>query len=523
MLPPTWPSKQEPEPSHIPDLLKRGLAIDPERPALISANVRWTWLDLNDRVDRYASGLLEFGLRAGDRIASLMPNCPDLVVHYLACFKTGLVATPLNYRYTASEIDHALDVSKAKALLVHSDRLPDLTASKLAPQLPLGLVTHGGIPNPHASFEKLVDSEVKLSSLPSLKPSAPAAIFFTSGSTGLPKGVTHTQQTAAWMFAIAVAGLELTPADLLLAGSSLSHVGAFYLSFAALSVGAGLVVPRTFDGDELLPLLRKDRPTVLSMLPSALFALTRDHNASAEDFSSLRLCRAAGDKVAAELEKEFSELSGLMIDEAYGMCEVGLASVSPPSGRIIPGSVGQAVPGVLLSIRSESGEELEPGGEGRLWIKTPAATVGYWENPQATNELFHEGWLDSGDVMRADQDGYLYFRGRKKQIIVHDGSNISPQEIEDVLLEYPGVESAGVIGIHDIVHGENVRAYVTLKQGVPRPTSQELIQFARSKVGYKAPDEIVFLEEMPLTASGKVNRTELKKMADKNIHPEGEF
>ena len=132
------------------------------------------------------------------------------------------------------------------------------------------------------------------------------------------------------MLAIAAAGLELKSDDLLLAGSSLSHVGAFYVSFAALSVGAGTIVARTFDGDELLPLLRDERPTVLSMLPSALFALTRDHGASHEDFASLRLCRAAGDKVSAELERDFTELSGFAIDEAYGMTEVGLVTLSPP-------------------------------------------------------------------------------------------------------------------------------------------------------------------------------------------------
>ncbi|MEX1118023.1 MAG: class I adenylate-forming enzyme family protein [Terrimicrobiaceae bacterium] len=521
MTQPTPPSQQKPEPLPIPEILARGLALGPDRPALISAGVRWTWRELHERSERLAAGLLALGLEPGDRIASLMPNCPALVVHYLACFNAGFVATPLNYRYTAPEIDHALDVSQAKALLVHSERIPGLKASKPAGQLPLGKITHGVRAGDDSSYEELVRSALPTEPFPAPSPSSPAAIFFTSGSTGLPKGVTHTYQSTAWMFAVAVAGLEFTSDDLLLAGSSLSHVGAFYLTFAALSVGAGIVVPRTFDGDELLPLLRDDRPTVLSMLPSALFALTRDHNATADDFSSLRLCRAAGDKVAAELEKEFSELSGMLIDEAYGMCEVGLAAVSPPSGRIVPGSVGQAVPGVAVSIRNESGEALPPGEEGRVWIKTPAATVGYWENPDATRELFRDGWLDSGDVMKADPDGYLYFRGRKKQIIVHDGSNISPQEIEDVLLEHPAVASAGVIGIHDTVHGENVRAYITVKQGIDRPTSQDLIQFARTQVGYKAPDEIVFLEEMPQTASGKVNRTELKKMADKNIHQHG--
>ena len=140
--------------------------------------------------------------------------------------------------------------------------------------------------------------------------------------------------------------------------------------------------------------------------------------------------------------------------------------------------------------------------------------VGYWNAPEETKAIFRDGWLDTGDVMKIDDDGYLWFRGRKKQIIVHDGSNICPQEVEEALLEHQAVESAGVVGIHNLVHGENVRAYITLQKGATRPTSQELIQFARARVGYKAPEEIVVLEEMPLNATGKVDRATLKSMAE---------
>jgi acyl-CoA synthetase (AMP-forming)/AMP-acid ligase II len=461
--------------------------------------------------------LLGLGLNPGDRVASLMPNRPALVVHYLACFKAGLVATPLNYRYMAPEIDHALAVSGARALLAHAEREEDLAASQLARQLPLGTISYGGKPRAGPAFDALIEREAPSSPPPPPSPAAPAVIFFTSGSTGRPKGITHTHQTLSWMFATAAAGLELSPHDLLLAGSSLSHVGAFYVSFAALSTGAGVIVAQTFDGDELLPLLRDDRPTVLSMLPSALFALTRDHGARHNDFASRRLCRGAGDTVSAELEREFTALSGFVIDEAYGLTEAGLVTVSPPSGRIKAGSVGQVVPAVWLSIRNDDGQELPVGSEGRLWIKTPAATVGYWDDPGATGAAFSHGWLDSGDVMRADDEGYLFFCGHKKQIIVHDGSNICPQEVEGALLEHPGVANAGVIGIHDLVHGENVRAYITLTEGAARPASQELIQFARARVGYKAPEEIVVLDQMPLTATGKLDRTSLKQMAEANL------
>jgi len=501
------------------DLLRSGLDADPHGLALVSAEARLTWQMLDDLSGRLAGSYLELGLQPGDRIASLMPNRRQLVIHYLACFKAGLVATPLNYRYTAPEIDHALRVSKASALLAHVERNEDLAASELADGLPSGRVSYGAPDRSAVAFEELV-SRGSPATLPAPAPSAPAVIFFTSGSTGPPKGVTHTHETLAWMFASAAGGLELGSGDLVLAGSSLSHVGAFYVSFSALSVGAGIVVARSFDGDELLPLLRDDRPTVLSMLPSALFALTRDHGASEDDFSSLRLCRAAGDKVSSELEREFTALSGFAIDEAYGLSEVGLVTVSP-SSRIKNGSIGQVVPGISLAIRDDEGEPVEVGGDGRLWIKTNAACIGYWDDADATAAAFADGWLDSGDVMRVDEDGYFYFRGRRKQIIVHDGSNITPQEIEGVLIEHPSVEAAGVVGVHDLVHGENVRAYITLRPGAARPTDQELIRFARARVGYKAPEEVVVLDEMPRTATGKVDRMGLKRMAESVHEPQG--
>ena len=499
------------------DLLRAGLESDPDGLALVSARTRLTWRALEDLGSRLATTYLDLGLEPGDRIASLMPNRFELVVHYLACFKAGLVATPLNYRYTAPEIDHALAVSEARALLAHVERDEDLATSERASQLPLERIGFGGRAGHGLRLEELLEADRARSTFPAPPPTAPAVIFFTSGSTGPPKGVTHTHETLGWMFATAAAGLELGSGDLVLAGSSFSHVGAFYVTFSALSVGAAIVVARTFDGDELLPLLRENRPTVLSMLPSALFALTRDHGASHDDFSSLRLCRAAGDKVSPELEREFTTLSGFEIDEAYGLTEVGLVAVSP-SARIRLGSIGQVVPGVSVSIRADDGGPVETGDDGRVWIQSDAACIGYWGDPEATAAAFVDGWLDSGDVMRADPDGYLYFRGRRKQIIVHDGSNISPQEIEGVLLEHPSVESAGVIGIHDVVHGENVRAYITVREGRERPSAVELIRFVRARVGYKAPEEIVVLDEMPRTATGKVDRTGLKRMAEAALY-----
>ena len=266
----------------------------------------------------------------------------------------------------------------------------------------------------------------------------------------------------------------------MLPGSSCSHIGGFIFSLSALSAGARVVVARGFDHDELGPLLRSTRPTLLSMLPAALLRLIREHDITAADFGSLRLCRSGGDKVPAELEKEFTALTGHPVSEGYGMTEIGLAALNPPIGRRQARLHRRAEPRLrFLDPRRERRSEVSAGEEGRLWIKTPTQRPATGTT-RSERRGDRDGWLDTGDVMKADEDGYLWFCGRQKQIIVHDGSNISPQEVEDALLEHPRVESAGVVGMHDLLHGENVRAYVELKEGVERPTAGELIQFARA-------------------------------------------
>ena len=505
------------QPIQLPELLHRGLGARPDAPALVSAESRWNWRELDQASNSLAANLLSLGLRAGDRVASLMPNCTALVMHYLACMKAALVATPLNYRYMPPEIDHALEVSGASLLLAHAERDADIAASRLARGLPLGVIGYGAGDGRTPSFEELTHRTPPEMALKVPDPDAPAAIFFTSGSTGPAKGVTHSFATLGWMIASTGRAFEFTSDDVVLPGSSLSHIGGFLFSFAALAAGARVVVARTFDPDEVLRLLREDRPTVLCMLPAALFSVVRDHGAIREDFASLRLCRSGSDKVPIELEREFTDLTGLAIDEGYGCTEAGLATLNPPSGIIKLGSIGRAIPGFTLSIRSDDGTELPPDREGRLWIRSGSNMVGYWNDPAATAATIKDGWLDSGDLMKADGDGYLWFCGRKKQIIVHDGSNICPQEVEGALLEHEAVASAGVVGIHDLVHGENVRAYITLKPGAKRPTSQELIRFARARIGYKAPEQIVVLDDMPLNATGKVDRVALKRMAEARL------
>ena len=500
-------------PIKLPEILNKGLATKPDADALVSRRQRWSWRGLDDASTRLAAGYLDLGLEPGDRVASLMPNRTELLVHYIACMKSGLVAMPLNYRYMAPEIDHALSVGGARILLAHTERRKDLAASKLAKALPLGHIDYDdededSNKSKHTRFQSLLEA-APTRAITAPGPGQPAIIFFTSGSTGKPKGVCHSFETLGWIVASAIESFEMGPEDVMMAAGSASHVGGHHLSMITLATAGRVVMARTCDGDEILPLLREERPTKVWMLPSALYALVHDHKATREDFSSVRACFSGGDKVSEALERDFTQLTGIAIDEDYGMTEIGIPTVTPPSGFRI-GSVGPLAPGYQASLRDAGGREVETDVAGRLWIKFPGNMVGYWNNPEATAETVVDGWLDTGDVMSADRDGYLWFHGRQKQIIIHDGSNICPQEVEAALLEHEAVAAAGVIGVHDPRHGERVRGYVTLDATVSPPAMQDLIRFARARVGCKAPEEIVVLDDMPLNATGKVDRVTLK-------------
>lgn len=504
-------------PADLADLLAPALANKPDEIALVSAANGWTWRQLHRDVNALAANLIAIGLRRGDRVASLMPNRGELLLHYLACLKGGLVVTPLNYRYTAPEIDHALDVSGAEVLLAHAERADDIRASAAVSRLPLGLISFGGPLEGAIRLEDLIEREGSATDLSAPGSDAPAFVFFTSGSTGKPKGVTHSLASFGSIAASFAQAIALTSRDVVLPAGSIAHVGALSTALSALSAGARVVIAHSVDGDTVLSLLRQWRPSVLVTLPSTLIALQRDHDATREDFGSLRFCITGGDKFPASVEKEFTDLTDLALHETYGLTEATscLVDFSPDTTKA--GSVGTVTPGYKASLRDESGREVPADVDGNLWLAGPPVMIGYWNDAEATKAAFVDGWFDTGDVMRVDNDGYFWFRARKKQIIVHDGSNIAPQEIEEAVMAHPAVDLAGVVGVHDEVHGENVWAYVTVKDGVDAPSSRGIIRRARELVGYKAPEVIVVLDKMPINATGKVDRMALKKLAVERV------
>jgi long-chain acyl-CoA synthetase len=233
----------------------------------------------------------------------------------------------------------------------------------------------------------------------------------------------------------------------------------------------------------------------------------------ARQVHSIRTFLVGGDSVPLSIQERFQEQFGIALRECFGMTETGMA-ICNPAGAIRPGSLGKAVEGVQARVVDSNAKEVPDGQTGELILKTPVRLIGYWEDPAATREALRDGWFYTGDLVRRDSDGYLWFEGRKKQIIVRDGLNISPQEVEEALYTHPAVLEVGVIGMPDSVEarGERVLAFVTLRDGCVT-SEDELIEHARRRLAdLKVPERILFLEKLPKGVSGKIQRAALKQL-----------
>lgn len=486
----------------------------PSEVCLVAGTETWTWRALSDDVDALAAHLIAAGLQQGDRVASLLPNCGELIVFYLACLRAGLIATPLNYRYTPDNIDVALGFSDARMMVAHAERREDIAACVRAGTLANGMISVGGEFAGAVPYTALMSRAVPQVDMPVIDVDATALMFFTSGSTGRPKGVMHSITSFGSIAASFAQALRLHADDVVFPGGSISHVGSLSTALAGLSTGSTVVLNRSDTPEAFLRELRQQEPTVVVALPAALMAFLHDGLATTDDFTSVRLLISGGDKFPVDVEREFTRISGLPITETYGLTEATDCTLGPVDGSAKPGSVGHLCPGYVASIRDDDGNEVT---EGELWLSGAPVCQGYWNNPEETAESFSDGWFNTGDVMSVDEDGFLWFKGRTKQIIVHDGSNIAPQEVEEAVMLHPAVALAGAVGVHNELHGENVWAYVTLVDGAERPSPGDIIEVARREIGYKAPEAVFYLDEMPLNSARKVDRMALQHVAAAHV------
>jgi acyl-CoA synthetase (AMP-forming)/AMP-acid ligase II len=485
----------------------------PDKVALWFGERSWTYAELDDATNRIAAGLSAAGVGAGERVALFLPNCPELVLGYFACFKLGAIAVPLNYRYRQEEARYALEHSGATSLLVHQSLAGEVAGLPLAGMgISRRYLAGGEATPPFGAFDSLLTAGGGAPA-PTFDEHQVAAILYTSGSTARPKGVTYSHSTLWHNCLIQSETFQFTPADVHLVSTAACHAAAFTGQLLPnVYVGGTSVLTHLPTPARVVDAIASRGVTRVQMLPATLEDLVEHLEAHpGRDLASWRCCTAGGDVVPLELHHRFRKVTGLDISELYGMTEVLSCITNPPFGVKKAGSVGVPAAQTSLRIVDDHDRDVPPGGTGELLVRTPAMMVGYWNDPAATAEALRGGWMHTGDLARCDGDGYYWFVSRKKEIIIRGGSNISPLEVEEVLDEHPAVHLSCVVGWPDRHLGQIVVAYVSLRDGVAvPPTADELRRFVAERLAaYKVPERITILPELPLSPTGKVDRKKL--------------
>lgn len=490
---------------------------DSDQPAIVHDGTTWTYGELNRRALRIARNLVTSGLEPGDRVVTLLPNCPELVALYIAGLQAGFTIVPLDARYHSALINYALRHSGAKAVVVAGDRVREMNDCDALSDVEIRLFTGPGSNEGFQAFRHLLSTRPTDSLHDDLRGDDVSLVFYTSGTTARPKGVTLTRDSIASSISKASAVLRLGADDVTLIAAPVSRPMALRTQLLpALSAGSTVRLLNGFAPDSYLEALRTgSRPTMLALLPAALRRLLDHRELKEEDLSSVKLCVCGGDFVPADLFRRFRELSGVELTEQCGMTETGMYAVNPPYGRKKPGSIGLPYYGVQLSIIDRKGRDVKWGQSGEIAVRSPFAMDGYWNDTAATRRVMRDGWIRTGDIGRIDDDGYVWLEGRRKDIIIREGSNISPAAVEMVLQQYAPVIQACVVGVDDPGTGQAVNAFVVVDdESDVDAVERELLTFAEKELpAYMVPDEICVLPALPVTGSGKVDRERLKWIA----------
>jgi acyl-CoA synthetase (AMP-forming)/AMP-acid ligase II len=487
--------------------LARSARLAPDAPALGDGTRTLTYRELDDRVSRLAAGLLGEGLRSGDRVAILMTNRPEALETLYACFRAGLVAVPINSRLHPDEVRYIVSQAGARAFVAG----PQFEAT--AGDSGAGVVILVG-----DDYEEVISRANPGLEDRDLAGDDPAWLFYTSGTTGRPKGATLSHGNLLAMVMACLANVtDYRASDIVLHAAPLTH-GAGLYALAATARGACHLVPPSppFDPAATLELVARERATVVSFITPTMVRLLLDAAASgATDLRSLRAIVYGGGPMYAEDLRRAQATFGLILTQIYGLGEtpmtVSYLSASVPAREAEQlASVGVPHPNVELRLLDEAGGEVSVGGMGEVCVRSAAVMLGYWNDPAATGEVIRDGWLHTGDIGRLDESGYLYLLDRKKDLIVSGGSNIYPREVEEVLIAHPAVASVAVIGTPDRHWGESVHAVVVLEPGATA-TAEELIAFCESRIAsYKKPRTVEFVSELPVSGVGKVLKRELR-------------
>jgi long-chain acyl-CoA synthetase len=432
-----------------------------------------------------------------------MGNAVEAVESYLAVTRAGAVGAFLNPAAGKSELAYMLEDSGAELLLVDAARREQIKAD-------VDVVATDG------AFEELAGSAGPTPP-DDLDLDAPAWMLYTSGTTGRPKGVMLSQRSCLWVVASCWAPvLDLRPDEELLSALPLFHSYALDLTVVAIvATGASLRLLPRFSPSRAIATLREEPVSLFAGVPTMFHYLVDHLDGEPLRAQRLRVCASAGAILPASLTEAFERATGVPLLDGYGITETStMVTMNWPTGDRPPGSCGLPLPGCAVRLVDPgTGADVEPEKEGELIVRGPQVMLGYHNRPEDTAEALQDGWYHTGDLARADRNGYLTITGRIKELIIRGGENIAPAEVEQAITEHPGVTEAAVVGRPDEALGEAVAAFVVADEGAVQ--AEDLRGFAAERLAeFKVPSEFYFVEEIPRTGSGKVMRHRLAELLD---------
>jgi long-chain acyl-CoA synthetase len=498
----------------VADVVREVAAKRPDQVAIRHGERELTYAQLDERASRLAQALLASGVRSGSRIAYLDRTSPEVIELFFAAAKIGAVTVPLNWRLAPPELARVLEDAQPPVFIAGA------TYAEVAQELAQGLTPAPRLILVEDDYERWLAAHDASDPGGRGEPQDVVLQMYTSGTTGVPKGVLTTHRNLAacaetsphWAFGSD--SISLTPLPMF-------HIGGIGWAFLGLWNGATTILVRDFVPEEVLDVLERQRVTNAVLVPTMLQMLTSVPGAADRDYSALRCIAYGAAPITTPLLKAVLRTFRCPLYGIYGLTEStgGITQLAPadhdPDGprEHLLRSAGKPFPWVQLRISDpNTGAELGPGEIGEVWLRAPNVMAGYFNRPAETAAaLTPDGWLRTGDGGYLDDEGYLFLTDRVKDMIVSGGENVYPVEVEEALCRHPNVQEAAVIGVPDPRWGEAVKAVVIPRPGAP-PTAEELVAFAREQLaGYKLPRSVEFVSELPRTPTGKVLKRELRR------------
>jgi acyl-CoA synthetase (AMP-forming)/AMP-acid ligase II len=498
-------------------ILTRRAFLTPEREAYVDSHSseRLTYRQLNTRSNQVANAFLGAGIKKGERVGLLLMNSAEFMETYFALAKIGAVVVPLNWRLVADELEFILKDSETERLVFDSDfvdTVADLHARGDKTDVKQWLQVGEEIAHFAQSYDAFRNAAGDAEPASGATDDDMLYIMYTSGTTGLPKGVVHTHDTAFWALLTIAATTDYHDGDIYLGALPMFHVGALTPLAANVYAGATSVVMRAFDPTLAWELIEREKITTGLAVPAMLnFMVQIGDFQSRFDYSSLRWIMTGAAPVPVALTQLYHDL-GIGLLQVYGLTEsCGPACVMDSANALkYPDSTGKAFFHTDVKIVNEAGQDCAPGEAGEVWVKGRHIMREYWNRPDATAETIVDGWLRTGDIATMNAEGFVSIQDRIKDMIISGGENVYPAEIEGVLATHPGIVEAAVIGQASQKWGESPLAIVVKSDEAL--TEAEVLEYCRGKLaGYKQPQAAVFVDEIPRNPSGKILKRVLRE------------